>query len=80
MPRGPCKFTERDVKRAIRAAFAAGAVTARVEILQKDGTKLLIEGAKVEPRQEPANDLDRELEDFEARHASDIARPKLVHG
>lgn len=78
MPRGPCKFTERDVKRAMRAAFAAGAATARVEIVSGDGTRLCIEGSKI--ALQPANDLDRELEDFEARHAGDIARPKLVHG
>jgi hypothetical protein len=54
----------------MRAAFAAGAVTARVEIVDRDGTRLLVEGAKIEPKQEPANtDLDRELAEFEARHA-----------
>jgi hypothetical protein len=32
MPRGPCTFRQRDVTRAIRAAFAAGATRAQVEV------------------------------------------------
>jgi hypothetical protein len=32
MPRGPCTFRQQDVTRAIRAAFAAGATTAQVEV------------------------------------------------
>jgi hypothetical protein len=32
MTRGPCTFRQQDITRAIRAAFAAGATQARVEI------------------------------------------------
>jgi hypothetical protein len=32
MTRGPCTFRQQDITRAIRAAFAAGATKARVEI------------------------------------------------
>jgi hypothetical protein len=32
MPRGPCTFRQQDVTRAIRAAFAAGAVRAQVQV------------------------------------------------
>jgi hypothetical protein len=32
MARGPCKFRQRDVARAIRAAFAGGATHARVQV------------------------------------------------
>jgi hypothetical protein len=32
MARGPCTFRQRDVTRAIRAAFAAGATRAQVQI------------------------------------------------
>ena len=32
MPRAACTFRQTDVRRAIRAAFAAGAVRARIEV------------------------------------------------
>lgn len=65
MARGPSKFTQRDVTRAMRAAFAAGAVTARVEIVGPDGSKLLIEGLKAAPAQDPTNEFDL----WKAKHA-----------
>ena len=64
MSRGACTFRQRDVSAAVKAVVAAGCKVARVEI-GKDGRIVIVTD---EP--EPAtDDLDRELSEFEERHA-----------
>ena len=65
MARGPNKFKQRDVTRALRAAMAAGIEVGRFEI-GTDG-KIVVVPAEGSPMV-PVDDLDRELADFEMRH------------
>ena len=62
--RGTCTFRQRDVTAAVKGAVKAGVEVRRVEI-DKDG-KIVVVTTK--QTTEPANDLDRELTEFEARH------------
>jgi hypothetical protein len=65
MPRAPCTFRQRDLRLAVETARTAGLEIGRVEI-GRDGKIALITG-------KAADDLDRELADFEATHANDVA-------
>jgi hypothetical protein len=67
MARAPSTFRQKDVTRAIRAAIAAGVDIARIEVA-KDGRIVSVTGGA-----QPAvqDDLDRELEQFRARHGQD---------
>lgn len=62
MPRARCTFRERDLRVAVEAARAAGLEIGRVEI-DREGKIVVVAG-----KPEVANDLDRELAAFEARH------------
>jgi hypothetical protein len=64
MSRVPSNFRQRDVTRAVRAVTKAGVDIARVEI---EGGKIAIIVSKVGAAQ-PADELDAELQEFEARH------------
>jgi hypothetical protein len=63
MARGPCTFRETDVKRAFKAAKAAGMKVTGLKV-PKDGGFVLLTGA------EEKSDLDQELSEFERRHGS----------
>jgi hypothetical protein len=54
MGRGPCKFLQSDVTRALKAARQAGAEVARVEI-EHDGTIVIVLAgrAKIDTAREP---------------------------
>ena len=67
MSRAPATFRQSDVTKAIRAARKAGVENVRVEIA-KDGRIVSVTGGA-----QPAvqDDLDRELEQFRARHGQD---------
>jgi hypothetical protein len=67
MTRAPATFRQSDITKAIRAARKAGVENVRVEIA-KDGRIVIVTGGA-----QPAvqDDLDRELEQFCARHAQD---------
>lgn len=67
--RGGCTFRQGDVTRAIRAMRNAGVDLLRVEI-EKSGRIVLITSSSAGGGLSPADDLDRELEEFEARHGS----------
>jgi hypothetical protein len=67
MARAPSTFRQQDVTRAIRAAIAAGVDIARIEVA-KDGRIVIVTGG-VDPAVK--DDLDRELEQFRARHGQD---------
>lgn len=62
MPRARCTFRQRDLRLAVETARAAGLDIARFEI-DRDGKIVVVTGKP------PVDDLDRELADFEARHA-----------
>jgi hypothetical protein len=64
MARRPDRFRERDLTKAVRGVAAAGVDITRVEI-EKDGKIVVITQNSIN---DPRNDLDRELADFEARH------------
>ena len=66
MTRAPSTFRQSDITRAIRAARKAGVENVRV--IAKDGRIVIVTG-----RAQPAvqDDLDRELEQFRARHGQD---------
>ena len=67
MPRGPTRFKQRDVVRAIKGAHAAGCAVQTFKI-EKDGS-IVVHTGVVTDRQQPAvDDLDHELAEFEARH------------
>jgi hypothetical protein len=59
-------FKDRDIKRVIRAARAAGLDPTSVEVDPKTG-KIKVMGNKAATADQQTN-LDRELEEFEARH------------
>ena len=67
MTRAPATFRQSDITKAIRAARKAGVENVRVEIAKDGGIVIVTGGA------EPAvqDDLDRELEQFRARHDQD---------
>jgi hypothetical protein len=56
MPRGPCRFRQKDVTRAVRAAQAAGINIGRVEIDPATG-RIAIETNS--PSKEEVSDLDK---------------------
>jgi hypothetical protein len=68
MPRAPATFRQQDVTKALKAAVAAG--------LRVTGFKLDVNTGKIEVEtggpqaqdSKPQDDLDRELEQWEARH------------
>ncbi len=62
MSRGPSTF--RRVTAAVKAVVAAGVEVARVEV-GKD-TIVIVTGKAT--KQQPVNELDQELAEFEARH------------
>jgi hypothetical protein len=64
MRRAPPPFRQRDLTRAIRAVTVAGVSIARVEI-GPDGKIVVV---TQQPAVSSRDDLDRELEEFEARH------------
>jgi hypothetical protein len=66
MPRLPCKFRQRDVAAAIKAVRSTGCKIVRVEI-GPDGKIVVVTGPTVSRGDD---DLDRELQNFEARHAA----------
>ena len=66
MSRGASTFRQRDVTRAARGVEDAGIPVERVEI-GKDGKIVVV----AKSRDGPPNELDRELEKFEARHGQD---------
>lgn len=69
MPRRPVPFRQADVTRALRGAQSAGVDVARVEI-DRHG-KIVIVPARPGDQHEASETeqaLDRELEEFEARH------------
>jgi hypothetical protein len=66
MSRTPAIFRQSDITKAIRAARKAGVENVRVEIA-KDGRIVIVTGG-AQPVQD---DLDRELEQFRARHGQD---------
>jgi hypothetical protein len=64
MPRTPSTFRQQDVTRAVKAVAAAGVDIARVEI---DSTgKIVIVTGKPLDATAPQDDLDRELQEWEA--------------
>lgn len=65
MPRGPTRFKQRDAMRAIRAVHAAGCVVQNLTI-EKDGSIVVVTNGAA--AQSAGDDLDRELEAFEAKH------------
>jgi hypothetical protein len=65
MPRAPSTFRQQDVTRAVKAVAAAGVHIARVEI-DRAGKIVVVTQQSPTSQQD---DLDRELEEFEAHHA-----------
>jgi hypothetical protein len=66
MKRAPSAFRQQDVTRAVKAVVAAGVEIARVEI-DKAGKIVIVTGKALETAGSQ-NDLDRELQEWEARH------------
>lgn len=61
------RLRKRDLATAIEAVQEAGCEIARVEI-ETDGRIVVVTGNPLGPAA-PTNDLDRELQDFEVKHA-----------
>lgn len=66
MPRARCTFRQRDLRLAVETAKAAGLEIGRVEI-DRDGKIVVVTG-----KPQTNEDLDQELSEFEARHASAV--------
>lgn len=67
MTRAPATFRQADVTKAVKAVRSAGVDIVRVE-LTKDGRIVIVTG---EAQPVVRDDLDRELEQFCARHGQD---------
>lgn len=67
MSRGPLTFKQSDVTRAVKAVTATGMTVARVEI-GRDGKIIVVIGNALEQTADLRGELDRELEELEARH------------
>jgi hypothetical protein len=65
MKRAPSTFRQADVTRAVKAVNAAGVGIARIEI-DKAGKIVIV--AATAALAEQSNDLDQELQEWEARH------------
>ncbi len=65
MTRARSKFRQQDVTRAVKAVVAAGVGIARVEI-DNVGKIVIVSSAGL--ALEPQSDLDKELQEWEARH------------
>jgi hypothetical protein len=64
------RFRQRDIERAVKAVLATGVGVSRVEI-GADGRISILTGKPIEaPPGGGQDDLDRELEEFEARHGA----------
>jgi hypothetical protein len=66
MARAPSTFRQTDVTKAVKAVRAAGVDIVRVEVA-RDGRIVIV--AEAQPAMQ--DDLDRELEEFRARHGQD---------
>ena len=66
MRRAPSPFRQQDVTRAVKAVAAAGVEIARVEI---DTSGKIVIIAVTAPAAGKQDDLDRELQEWEAHHA-----------
>ena len=55
MPRGPCRFRQRDLTTAVKAVVAAGCKVARVEV-GKGGKIVVVTGRPDEPVNNVGND------------------------
>jgi hypothetical protein len=66
MTRAPSTFRQQDVTRAVKAVAAAGVDIARVEI-DSAGKIVIVTGKALEPTS-TQDELDRELQEWEARH------------
>jgi hypothetical protein len=67
MARARPAFRQADVTRAVKGARAAGLNIGRVEI-DRDGKIVLIVGSEAPEASPEQDDLDHELEEFNARH------------
>jgi hypothetical protein len=67
MSRGPATFKQRDIKAAIKAAFDAGAGTARVEV--DKGGRLVIVASKLDQPKDAADNggWDQAIANLESR-------------
>jgi hypothetical protein len=66
MPRRPCHFRQHDVTAAIKAAVKAGVQNYEV-VVDTSGSIRIIVG-KAGAADDRVDDLDRELQEWEARH------------
>jgi hypothetical protein len=67
VPRSRSTFRQGDVTRAVRAVAAAGVPIARVDVDPQTGTIRVVIGTP-EAQDSTSDDLDRELQEFEAQH------------
>lgn len=68
MARSPANFRAAELTRALRATLAAGVKVARIELERGRIVLLVGEGSAPATSSAAAEDLDRELAEFEARH------------
>jgi hypothetical protein len=68
MSRVPSSFKQQDVTRALKAAVAAGLHVAGFKIDPQTGKIEVVTGKQTGLSENPVNELDRELADWEAKH------------